>query len=50
MGDQFPAAAYPHLVETAVEHITKPGYSFGDEFGFGLELILDGLASRLQAS
>jgi AcrR family transcriptional regulator len=34
---------YPHMVELATEHVLKPGYDFGDEFGFGLELILDGL-------
>ncbi|MER7278433.1 TetR/AcrR family transcriptional regulator [Dactylosporangium sp. NPDC000244] len=43
----FDPGAYPHLVEMAVEHITRPGYSFGDQFGFGLELILDGLAALL---
>jgi hypothetical protein len=41
--DQFPAEEYPHLAETAVEHITKSGYDYADEFEFGLELILDGL-------
>ncbi|WP_432969253.1 TetR/AcrR family transcriptional regulator [Dactylosporangium sp. CA-233914] len=45
--EHFPPGAYPHLVEMATEHITKPGYDFGDQFAFGLELILDGLASRL---
>jgi AcrR family transcriptional regulator len=38
---------YPHLVEMATEHYVQPGYDFGDEFGFGLELLLDGLAERL---
>jgi AcrR family transcriptional regulator len=42
---QMPDGMYPYLVEMAVEHITKPGYSFGDEFDFGLTLILDGLSS-----
>lgn len=41
--EQMPAGAYPHLVELTMEHVLKPGYSFGNEFGFGLELILDGL-------
>ncbi|WP_433046920.1 TetR/AcrR family transcriptional regulator [Dactylosporangium sp. CS-033363] len=45
--DTFAAEAYPHLVEMAVEHIAKPGYDFGAEFAFGLELILDGLAAHL---
>ena len=37
------ADQYPHLTELAVEHVLKPGYAYGDEFEFGLELILDGL-------
>jgi AcrR family transcriptional regulator len=35
---------YPHLVEFATEHVMKPGYDFGEEFDFGLELILAGLS------
>ncbi len=35
--------AYPHLTEFSIEHVLKPGYTFGNEFGFGLDLILDGL-------
>jgi hypothetical protein len=27
----------------AIEHAMKPGYDYGDEFEFGLNLILDGL-------
>jgi AcrR family transcriptional regulator len=38
---------YPHLVEFAQEHALLPGYDFGDEFDFGLELIIDGLARLL---
>lgn len=37
------AAEYPHLTELIVERTLKPGYAYGNEFGFGLELILDGL-------
>jgi AcrR family transcriptional regulator len=40
----FDPAEFPHLVELSVEHILKPGYDFGEEFDFGLTLILDGLA------
>jgi AcrR family transcriptional regulator len=40
---QFSADEYPHLAETITEHVTKSGYDFGDEFEFGLDLILDGL-------
>jgi AcrR family transcriptional regulator len=39
----FPAGAYPHLTELAVEHALRPGYDYGDEFLYGLDLILDGL-------
>jgi len=44
---QFPAGEYPHLVELATEHVLQPGYDHGDEFEFGLDLILDGLARSL---
>jgi AcrR family transcriptional regulator len=43
MMDAFAADAYPHLTELAVEHVLQPGYDYGDEYAFGLELILDGL-------
>ena len=46
MMEAFPKGAYPHLVELTVKHVFKPGYAFANEFGFGLELILDGLARR----
>lgn len=39
--------AYPHLVELATEHVLQPGYDFGDEFEFGLGLVLDGLSGLL---
>jgi AcrR family transcriptional regulator len=38
-----PAADYPHLTELTVEHVLQPGYDYGNEFEFGLDLILDGL-------
>ena len=47
MTEQFAAGEYPHLVEFAVEHVMAPGYAFGDEFGFGLDLLLDGLERAL---
>jgi AcrR family transcriptional regulator len=34
---------YPHLAEIAIEHAMKPGYDYGDEFEFGLNLIIEGL-------
>ena len=39
---------YPHLTELAVEHVMQPGYDYGNEFAFGLELILDGLERVLE--
>jgi AcrR family transcriptional regulator len=44
----LPAEEYPHLVELTVEHILRPGYRYGDEFDYGLGLILDGLAAAAQ--
>ncbi|MXM67365.1 TetR family transcriptional regulator [Streptomyces sp. HUCO-GS316] len=40
---QAPAEQYPHLAELTDEHVLRPGYDYGDEFEFGLDLILDGL-------
>jgi AcrR family transcriptional regulator len=37
---------YSHMVEMAQDHYLQPGYDFGDEFEFGLGLILDALAQR----
>ena len=41
--DHFPAEEYPHLAELTTQHVLRPGYDYGNEFGFGLDLILDGL-------
>ncbi|HUC15230.1 MAG TPA: TetR/AcrR family transcriptional regulator [Acidimicrobiales bacterium] len=40
---QLPVEQYPHLAELTLEHILQPGYDYGNEFEFGLDLILDGL-------
>ena len=48
MMDQYSPEDYPHLVEFTVEHVMKPGYNYGAEFEFGLDLVLDGLARSLQ--
>jgi AcrR family transcriptional regulator len=37
------ADEYPHLAEIITDHAMKPGYDYGDEFVFGLDLILDAL-------
>jgi AcrR family transcriptional regulator len=39
----FPVDEYPNLVAFITEHAMKPGYDFGDEFAYGLDLVLDGL-------
>jgi AcrR family transcriptional regulator len=41
--DQFPAEVYPHLAELTTKHVLQPSYDYGNEFEFGLDLILDGL-------
>ena len=41
-----PAGAYPHFVEFATQHALQPGYSFGNSFEVGLDLILEGIAVR----
>ena len=43
MLEPFPFDEYPFMVEILTEHVMQPGYDFGDEFGYGLDLILDGL-------
>jgi AcrR family transcriptional regulator len=43
MLEPFPANEYPNLLELLTEHVMKPGYDYGDEFEYGLDLILDGL-------
>lgn len=48
MMDRYSAEDYPHLAEFSIEHILKPGYDYGAEFEFGLDLVLDGLARSLQ--
>ena len=46
----FPADQYPHLAEIATEHVLQPGYDYGNEFLYGLDLILDGLARARAAA
>jgi AcrR family transcriptional regulator len=47
---QLPADEYPHFIELTVEHVLQPGYDYGDEFEFGLDLILDGLERARNAT
>jgi hypothetical protein len=46
----FPLDAYPNLVAFITEHAMKPGYDYGNEFEFGLDLILDGLERVLDTA
>ena len=39
----MPADEWPHLVEFSRKHVLKPGYDYGQEFEWGLDLVLDGL-------
>jgi AcrR family transcriptional regulator len=47
---QFPTSEYPRLAELTIEHVLQPGYDYGDEYEFGLDLILDGLEKIWQAA
>ncbi|MEV4207472.1 TetR/AcrR family transcriptional regulator [Nocardia salmonicida] len=42
----LPADELPYLTEMIVDHALQPGYDYSGEFGFGLDLILDGLEAR----
>ncbi len=44
MQQHFSPQDYPALLEFTTQHVMSPDYDFGAEFGFGLALILDGLA------
>ena len=45
----LPAKQYPYLHEFTVEHVLQPGYQFGKEFLFGLDLVLNGLEEARDA-
>lgn len=44
---RIPTDAYPHLQEVAAAHTMQSGYTYADEFAFGLELILGSLEQLL---
>lgn len=44
----FPEGAYPTFAAFTREHVLRPGYSYGSSFGYGLDLILDGLQAALE--
>jgi hypothetical protein len=45
--EQFPASDYPYLFELTTTHVLQPGYTYGNEFDSGLEIVLDGIAASL---
>ena len=47
---RFPADQYPYLAEFTFEHVLQPGYDYGSEYEYGLDLILDGLDSALRTA
>jgi AcrR family transcriptional regulator len=48
--DPLPAELYPRLIELTTEHVLQAGYDFGNEFDFGLDLILNGLQATANRS
>jgi hypothetical protein len=50
MLEPFPMDAYPNLLAFISEHAMQPGYDYGDEFEYGLDVILDGLERDRGAS
>jgi AcrR family transcriptional regulator len=42
--EQFPFDAYPYMGEMVSQHMMKAGYRAMDEFEFGLNLIIEGIA------
>ncbi len=48
MTESMSAGDYPNLEEFTREHVLQPGYDFGLEFEFGLELILAGLEAEVR--
>ena len=47
---RFQAGEYPHLTELTTRHVLRPGYDYGSEYEYGLDLILDGLDSALRTA
>ncbi|MPZ61913.1 MAG: TetR family transcriptional regulator [Propionibacteriales bacterium] len=43
--ERFSTGEHPHLVEMATDYYLRPGYDFGDEFAWGLNLILEALTT-----
>lgn len=39
----FASGAYPYLAELAMDYVMAPGYNYGNEFDYGLALVVSGL-------
>lgn len=48
MLEKMPVDLFPHLAAMGREVASQPDYAFGNEFPYGLELILDGLERALK--
>jgi len=46
---QLDANEYPYLVELIRDHAAQPGYHYGDEFTYGLDLVLNALERERDA-
>ena len=42
--ESMAALDLPHLTEMILDHALQPGYAHSDEFGIGLEIVLDGIS------
>ena len=49
MLQSFHVNEYPNLAEFITDHATQPGFDHGDEFEYGLDIVLDGL-ERVRAA
>ncbi|MFN6548059.1 TetR/AcrR family transcriptional regulator [Mycolicibacterium nivoides] len=47
--EQMPGGEFPHLTAMIVDRALKPGYAYVEEFGIGLDLILDGLERQRES-
>jgi len=43
------AETFPHLADMATNLVLQPGYAYGNEFDYGLELVLDGIGAAFAA-
>ena len=43
------AETFPYLANMATSLVLQPGYAYGNEFDFGLELVLDGVGAAFAA-